>query len=249
MLTATKTVRDQPLTVGAHLILKTTHPGRSRGRESIDWRRAVVRAAAREIIAEEGVEGLHMRYLADRCSMATQTLYNNFGSREIILHSAIEEHTRANLMRVWEEAAESGANAIFLAADLTTRLVKADFNFMRQLLGFFERNETTHPLVEASIRLSDQSHFRALKMMQASNALRSWVDCDLAAGAVKRVMLGMLNGLIRHDDDPVKRAAAGREYRMAIGTFLLGITCGPEADRLEQLLTNSEGRNISHGTA
>ena len=67
-------------------------------------RRARILAAARQIIAEEGVEGLAMRKLAERAGVVVRTLYNLYGSREAILQALID-HSMDVLNQALEEAA------------------------------------------------------------------------------------------------------------------------------------------------
>lgn len=233
-----QSVRDKPLLISARPIWGAAGRDWSGGGKSVAWRRAVMRATARQIVAEKGVEGLHMRNLADRCDIAVQTLYNNFGGRDAILLSAVAEHCEANLARVWDEAGETDGNPILVAAELATRLAAADAPFMRELFNFFERSGACHPLAATSIRLYTQSHLRALRRTEARDGLRPWVDCEAAVNALQRLMISMLSELVNlREDDRPRRAEAAMEYRMAIGIYLLGLTQGEEADRLEQLIS------------
>jgi len=52
-------------------------------------RRDRIIAITRELIAELGIESITMRDLAQRCSVAVATLYNQFGSREAIIAEAL----------------------------------------------------------------------------------------------------------------------------------------------------------------
>jgi AcrR family transcriptional regulator len=53
-------------------------------------RRQHIIATTRELIAELGIEGITMRDLAARCNVAVATLYNQFGSREDVIASALK---------------------------------------------------------------------------------------------------------------------------------------------------------------
>lgn len=53
-------------------------------------RRERITTAARLLLAEQGVEGLSMRTLAERAELSVSTLYNLHGSREEILVAVIE---------------------------------------------------------------------------------------------------------------------------------------------------------------
>lgn len=52
-------------------------------------RRSRIIDVTRELIAELGIEAITMRDLAQRCSVAVATLYNQFGSREAIIAEAL----------------------------------------------------------------------------------------------------------------------------------------------------------------
>ncbi|MGH9362599.1 MAG: TetR/AcrR family transcriptional regulator, partial [Thermoanaerobaculia bacterium] len=54
-------------------------------------RRARILAAARELIAERGYEGLTMRDLAHASRVSVPTLYNLFGGKQAILLGELEE--------------------------------------------------------------------------------------------------------------------------------------------------------------
>lgn len=212
--------------------------GRRRvGTSPIDGRRAVVRAAVRALVAEQGVEGLHMRQLADRCSIAVQTLYNNFGGRDAVLLAAVEEYTEFCLDLAWQEAKFTRGNAIYAVGDITARLLIEDFPFIHELFQFIKANEG-HPVHCSIIGLSLSSHVKALQLAQAANSIRPWVDCNLAAAGIHRIMLSMLIELISHTRDAHARALAGAQYRMAIGTSLLGMLQGPDALLLERRLAD-----------
>lgn len=214
----------------------------SRGRwamkATMEWRRAVVRAAAREIIADNGLEGLHMRELAGRSGMSVQTLYNNFGSRDAILLSAIEEHTVAHLARAWQEATETRTHPIFATCDLTARMVMADFRFMQKLLCVLGQSDEGNPVFSAVVNHSAQSHLRAMRLTHQANCLRPWVDCEVATRHLQMIVISMLGELVAASEDDAARAKAGYEFRVAVGTHLLGLTCGADATRLERCLSD-----------
>lgn len=208
---------------------------RRTGRSPIDGRRAVVRAAARAIVAEQGMDGVRMRQLAARSSMCVQTLYNNFGNRDAIVLEAISEFTEYCLTMAGKEARATGVNGIFVVGDFTTRLVENDFKFMHELLRFMAENDG-HPVQRVVIARSMESHRRAMLAAQAAGCLRPWVDCELALRGVHKIMLSMLTDLVNCADDMEARTAAGAEYRLAIGSSLLGVLQGRHAARLEQHL-------------
>lgn len=57
--------------------------------DSVLERRQRIIDTTRVLIAEQGIEGITMRDLALRCSVAVATLYNQFGSREAIIAEAL----------------------------------------------------------------------------------------------------------------------------------------------------------------
>lgn len=60
----------------------------------IDERRRMIVNETRELIAREGVDGVRVRDLAERCGIAVATIYNKFGSRDGAIAAALETDFR-----------------------------------------------------------------------------------------------------------------------------------------------------------
>ncbi|MDG1392647.1 MAG: TetR/AcrR family transcriptional regulator, partial [Ilumatobacter sp.] len=71
--------------MGASSVRPAEAPTQSGWERRQERTRAEVLAAAGEIIAAEGLEGLTMRKLAARAGVAVATLYNQFGDRDGVL--------------------------------------------------------------------------------------------------------------------------------------------------------------------
>lgn len=69
-----------------------------RNTESAARRRAIVDGAV-EVLGEVGIRGLTMEMVAERCDMATRTLYNHFPTREDLVGEAL-----ATLLDVFRDA-------------------------------------------------------------------------------------------------------------------------------------------------
>ncbi len=65
-------------------------------------------ACTRELLAEEGYDGLQMRLLAERAGVALMTLYNRFGNKDDLILLSLQEL----LAELAERAASSGKTGI-----------------------------------------------------------------------------------------------------------------------------------------
>jgi AcrR family transcriptional regulator len=61
----------------------------ARNAESAARRRCMIDAAI-EVLGEVGARGLTMEMVAERCDMATRTLYNHFPTRDVLVGEALE---------------------------------------------------------------------------------------------------------------------------------------------------------------
>ena len=105
----------------------------SRREEAKEFNRARIRAAAEDIIRNEGMEALTMRRLAEEAQVSLRTPYNLFGSKTDVLISLLEE---AEL----ELAPLSGGGSVG--------------SFLEQLLASLDR-------IEAFLG-SDEEYFRGI---------------------------------------------------------------------------------------
>lgn len=79
--------------------------------------RARVLAGTRELLAEQGYDGLQMRVLAERCGVSTMTLYNRFGNKDDLILVALQEL----LGSLAAETNASGKRGIEELLDLASR--------------------------------------------------------------------------------------------------------------------------------
>jgi AcrR family transcriptional regulator len=56
--------------------------------------RAQILAAAQELLLEDGVEGLSMRKLSERCGYTAPTIYHHFGDKAGLVAAAVEQRFR-----------------------------------------------------------------------------------------------------------------------------------------------------------
>jgi len=155
-------------------------------------RRARIRGAALELIAEHGVEGISVRTVAKRAGVSPNLVIHHFGSKEG-LREAVDEAASARIDGVFEALAETDLappRVLEVCAEQTLRLAREE----PQLVDYFARAlaEGTN----SAVVLFDQLLALArsnLDGMREAGALRADADVDmLALQAVTRWLAPVL---------------------------------------------------------
>jgi AcrR family transcriptional regulator len=101
-------------------------PDQSKGRLSFSERRAVILAAASEVLAANGYEQASMREIAKASEVTTPVLYDHFHSK-IDLYLAVVQHHAEKLIVSWSDPPEMASTA-----ELFKQSTKAFFSWIRQ---------------------------------------------------------------------------------------------------------------------
>jgi AcrR family transcriptional regulator len=145
-------------------------------------RRDEILAATGRLVASQGVDALSMRKLAEAAGLSVATLYNLFGSRDLILIALVERG-----MDQMEEALEAAAPANPLARGEAVVTVTIDY--------FTERAAVYQPVWLAQRHTEgERSEGRSLTERAADMqrvALRAAVDEGLLHGDLDTTLLGM----------------------------------------------------------
>jgi AcrR family transcriptional regulator len=194
-------------------------------------RRARILAAARELIATRGYDGLTMRDLATASRVSVPTLYNLFGGKHALLVGELEETFAKVAASPARAAGRSFVDRAFAMLEAGNDDLLATPRYTRELVHLFLTSDET----EATRR---QIRDRYVALMadvlrdgQAAREFASWADPDVVA---RRMFSHYTHTLIEWgkgelDDDAFRTAT------MLGGTLmLLGLARGKAARTLER---------------
>jgi len=200
-------------------------------------RRAAILAAARELIAERGYGAVTVRDLAERCRVSVPTLYNQFGDKDGVLSTAIEEHFLEVLGSTPVTAAKPGYERLLLILDASAGQILALSAYHRRLLEAFAAIRSTAPV---QLRIAGQlaeALEAELQVMMAANQLAPWASPALLAGQMTSTGIATAvvwsSGLVSDS-----HFAASMQY--STGLVLLGTTTGRTRRALEARLVAAQ---------
>ena len=88
-------------------------------------RRENIMQTARTLIAERGYEGVTMRDLAAESGVATKTLYLQYGNKENLLTTAVEDLHRTVYSEIDDTSIENGFDRLFFIIESISTWVMA----------------------------------------------------------------------------------------------------------------------------
>lgn len=202
--------------------------------EQMAERRERILEAAREIIAEQGFEGLTIRALAQAASVTAPTIYNLVGNKDQVLVAAVAEQTE-RFVRGIERAA--GDVAPIVEANLRELLRMP--HYYRSLLRIMMSAEAAEPARRTvSDALGGQLRV-ALGELAEGGGLEVWVDLDALTAQIGAVLwsasLAWANGWI--DDDRF-----ARQERLGVAYLMLGVTKGAARAEYERVVRSPARR-------
>ena len=144
-------------------------------------RRARILAAARELIAERGYDGLTMRDLAHASRVSVPTLYNLFGGKQAILLGELEETFERVVASTRNAPGGSAIERAFAGCEAANRELLAEPGYSRALVHLFLTSAETRPL-----RRKNRDRYVAmmageLRCGQATGDVVPWVDTTVVA--------------------------------------------------------------------
>ena len=205
----------------------------SSSRQQIHQQRAMFRAMARTLLAERGYAGVHIRDLASRCGVTTQTLYNNLGGREEILSTAVDELLKVQIARARAESQRTGRNFMLVFCDLTARLLQPDWDYVSAIVAVLKEQDCRPSLANTVEQRCIAAYRDHLLTMQAAGALKHWVDVNTMATTLQDIIRSVLAVCWRNN---ASADQLRQQLTMGVGLPLLGVTCGAEAVRIEAVM-------------
>jgi len=138
-------------------------------------------SAARDLITRKGYEGVNMRELAKTARVTPKTLYYQFGSKEDLLRSAVEEMFTRVYSEMDSAPVERGIDRVFFIIDRVAELTNEHRAYSRALMPFFT---TAEPPTFSAIRR--RTYSRGLEQIATEGEFDAWVDVPVMASLVYR---------------------------------------------------------------
>ena len=145
-------------------------------------RRAGILAAARDLIAEHGYDGVTMRELAARSNVALKTLYQQYDNKENLLAKAVEDmHANVYADITATEQPTGFDKLMFIVDSVFTQNMDNDA-YSRTVSGILNRGATTTTFVETR----KKAYRQALEQIRADGDLVDQVNFDRVVDMMHR---------------------------------------------------------------
>ena len=144
-------------------------------------RREKILAAARDLITQHGYDGVTMRKLAAKANVTPKTLYHQFGNKEKLLRTAVEERFRHTYQAIDDHQIKKGIDKLYFIVDAVADSTRKNRSYARAvapLLG----SRSKDPFI--GIRL--QTYRNAIRQIKDEGDFVSWVEPDALAHVVYR---------------------------------------------------------------
>lgn len=139
-------------------------------------RRARILAAARELIATRGFDGLTMRHLARASRVSVPTLYNLFGGKHALLLGELEETFAKVTGALARVSGKRFVERAFAAIEAGNAELLAAPRYSRELIHVFLTSAETRPLRRGIEERYVALMAGVLREAQATRAFAAWAD-------------------------------------------------------------------------
>ena len=126
-----------------------------------------------------------MRELASKSNVTPKTLYDQFGSKDKLLLTAMKERVRHTYEAIAAEEKKDGLGKLFFVLDAVMEISSQNLNFARGIVSLEASDQAD--LVE--IRKS--AYLQALSQIRDEGDFLDWVDINLILESLYRVVSGL----------------------------------------------------------
>ena len=144
-------------------------------------RREKILATARDLIAEYGYKGVTMRDLAAKSNVTPKTLYHQFGNKEKLLRTAVEERFRHTYQAIDDHEVKKGIDKLFFIVDAVADSTRKNYDYAMALAPVIT-SRRSDPF--ASIRMN--TYGNAVRQIEQEGDFLDWVEIDVIAQVVYR---------------------------------------------------------------
>ena len=126
-----------------------------------------------------------MRDLASKSNVTPKTLYDQFGSKDQLLLTAMKERFRHTYDAIKAETKKNGFDKLFFVLDTVMEISAKNFNFARGIAALKASDQ--RDLVE--IRKS--TYFQALSQIRDEGDFLDWADINMILDSLYRAVSGL----------------------------------------------------------
>jgi len=169
--------------------------------------REVILAEARALITANGYEGVNMRDLARLAKVTPKTLYYQFGSKEHLLRTAVEEMFYTLYTEIDAEPVAKGFDRLLFIIDRVADLTREHWAYAKAAMPIFTQTDSS---TFTTIRKA--TYRRAIDQIHSEGDFQQWVDVGLISSLIDRqvnpiyqapwlshVSLDVTNQVTKHD--------------------------------------------------
>ena len=194
-------------------------------------RRARILAAARELIAVRGYDGLTMRELARASRVSVPTLYNLFGGKQALLIGELEETFAKVVASIEGTPAGSFVDRVFAACDAGSADFLAAPRYSRELTHLFLTSDDTAPVRRGIAERYVEMMAGILRDAQAAGELAAWADPVTVS---RRMFSHYLHAVIEWAQGELDDQQFEAATSLGAALMLLGLARGRAARELER---------------
>ena len=144
-------------------------------------RREAILASARDLITAHGYEGVTMRDLAAKANVTPKTLYHQFGNKEKLLRTAVEERFRHTYQAIDDHKVKKGIDKLYFIIEAIAETTRKNMNYARALSTVLTPRRSD-PF--ASIRMN--TYKNAVAQIHEEGDFHDWIDLEVIAQVVYR---------------------------------------------------------------
>ena len=148
-------------------------------------RREKILSTARELIEQEGYQGVTMRELARKSNVTPKTLYDQFGSKDKLLFTAMKERFRHTYEAITAEEIRCGFDKLFFVLDSVMKIAAKNLNFARGIVCLEASDQADLDEIRKS------AYLQALSQIRDEGDFLDWVDINLILESLYRIVSGL----------------------------------------------------------
>jgi AcrR family transcriptional regulator len=209
-------------------------------------RRERILAAAREIIAEGGFEGLTMRALARASRVTVPTIYNLIGSRDRVLIAAVEEQTERFLAGIEAGEHATPAARLLSVVEACVRELLRQPRYYRSLLRLLASSPEAAKVRTEVGRTLARELGRGLDDLRDAGELVGWVE---DAALLHRLVAHLAFTSLQWADGELSNDALRAATVYETSLVLVAVTSGGSRREFERTARQAQGRVASRRLA
>lgn len=203
-------------------------------------RKARILKTARQIIGAKGVDGLTMRELAEKSDVALATLYNIFGSKDVLVGYAVNDFLEGILdLSVQKAPKKASLEKLLLVLDLIARDVKKSSAYIHVVVALYfkiERDKGVHNML---YNIGHSKFAELLESMRDEANYYDWVSLDLLADEFTEQVLWRI---LQWGRKAIPDSLLADSMKYSVLQILVGATRGAMTDQINAHLKTTTSK-------